>query len=125
MSYREPLPEACPPAGADEIIAPREVFRLVRTSPPTLDDFRSQRAEKPNHTFNNVSECQVRGLSVYEKKTDCEKLLKFPHLRNRKLCRVRLDAGAGMIQQTFQPSHHTWWPLAAFDILVNSGVETV
>jgi hypothetical protein len=125
MSYREPLPEACPPAGAEEITVPREVFRLVRTSPPTPDDFRSQRAEKPNHKFPGVSECQVRGLSVYEKKTDCEKLLKFPHMRTRKLCCVRLDVGAGMIQQTFQPSHHTWWPLAAFDILGNSGVETV
>jgi hypothetical protein len=41
------------------------------------------------------------------------------------ICRIALQPGAGNIQQTFQPSHHTWWPLAAFDILVNSEVETV
>jgi hypothetical protein len=123
MSYREPLPEGCPPDAAEEIAAPREVFRLVRDSPPTMDDFRSQRGEKPGKVFSGVTECQASGLSVFTEKKDCVKLLKLAHLRSRKLCRVRLDAGAGRIQQTFQPSHHTWWPLATFDILSQAKVE--
>ena len=125
MSYRETLPEGCPPDTADEIAAALEVFRLVRNTPPTLDDFRSQRAEKPNREFPGVTECQARGLSVYTEKKDCEKLLKLSHMRNRKVCRLHLEVGAGRIQQTSQPSHHTWWPLAAFDILAHCGVETV
>jgi len=108
MSYREPLPEGCPPDAADEIAAPREVFRLARTDPPTLDDFQSQRAQKPTAVFRNVTECQARGLSVFADRKDCEKLLKLQHLRSRLLCAVTLEPGAGRIQQTFQPSHHTW-----------------
>lgn len=123
MSYREPLPEGCPPDAADEIAAPREVFRLVRNNPPTVDDFKSQRAEKPAAVFQ-LSECQARGLSVFAERRDSERALKLPTLRGRLICRLRLEAGAGRIQQTGRPSHHTWWPLAAFDILAHGGVET-
>jgi hypothetical protein len=126
MSYREPLPEGCPPDTAEEIAAPREVFRLVRGNPPTQSDFRSQRAERPGRVFPGVTECQACGLSVFAERTELEaKALKLQHLKNRLICRVELVAGAGRIQQTGQRSHHTWWPLAAFDILAHCGVETV
>lgn len=124
MSYREPLPEECPPDGAEEIAAPREVFRLVRNSPPTVGDFLSQRAEKPDAVFQ-VSECQARGLSVFAERRDSERALKLPTLRGRLICRLRLEAGAGRIQQTGRRSHHTWWPLAAFDIMAHCVVESV
>ncbi len=124
MSYRESLPDGCPPEAADEIAAAREFFRLVRSDPPTQDDFRSQRAEKPEAVFQ-VTECQALGLSVFADRRDSERALKLPWLRNRLICRLRLEAGAGRIQQTGRPSHHTWWPLAAFDILTHSGVESV
>ena len=126
MSYRDPLPEGCPPGAAEEIGTERVVFRLVKTNPPTEQDFLSQRQEKPERIFSGVSECETRGLSVFAERRDAEaKALKLPHLRNRKVCRVTLPAGAGRIQQTFQPSHHTWWPLAAFEILAHCGVEAV
>ena len=126
MSYRDSLPEGCPPGAAEEIAASRVVFRLVRTVPPTPDDFLSQRQEKPDRMFSGVTECQACGLSVFADRRDAEtKALKLPHLKNRKICQVTLPARAGRIQPTFQPSHHTWWPLAAFDILAQCGVETV
>ncbi len=124
MIYREPLPEGCPPDAADEIAAAREVFRLVRNNPPTPDDFQSQRAEKPEAVFH-ISECQARGLSVFAQRRDSERALKLPTLRGRLICRLRLEAGAGRIQQTGRPTHHTWWPLAAFDVLAHCGVESV
>jgi hypothetical protein len=125
MTYREPLPAECPPETAEEIILGREVFRIVMAEPPTLDDFRSQRAEKPNAVFKNVSECLARGVSVFADRSDCETVLKLPRLRGRKLACVRLAEGAGKILQTFEPSHHTWWPFANFDILANCEVEQV
>lgn len=121
MMYREPLPEGCPPDAAENIAAPREVFRLARNNPPTMDDFRSQRAEKPGQTFSGVTECQARGLSVFADRRDSERALKLPMLRGRVICRLRLDGDAGRIQQTGRPSHHTWWPLASFDILGHCG----
>ena len=39
MSYREQLPEGCPPDEAEEINTRREVFRLVRNRTPTEEDF--------------------------------------------------------------------------------------
>ena len=123
MRYREPLPRGCPPDIAEEIAETQLVFRLVRTDPPTAGDFESQRAEKPSHQFSGISECQARGLSVFAKRKDLDRVLKLPHLRGRFLCSVRLGAGAGRIQQTGQLSHHTWWPLAEFDILGQCAVE--
>jgi hypothetical protein len=123
MNYRENLPDNCPPAEADEITIVREVYRLVPSNPPTLNDFRSQREEKPNTTFK-VSECQARGLSVYGERADCDKTLKLPKFRKHHICKVALNQGAGRIQQTGQPSHHTWWPLADYDILAQCNMET-
>ena len=116
MNYREPLPENCPPDESEEITTARVVYRLVRSNPPVLDDFRSQRAEKPNADFGKADECKARGLSVYAIRADCDKTLKLPRFRTHHVCEVVLDHGSGRIQQTLQPSHHTWWPLADFDI---------
>lgn len=125
MSYREPLPEGCPPSEATEIVNERVVFRLVATNPPTGDDFRSQRAERPSAIFPaGISECLARGLSVHSERKDSEKLRLLPRFKRRSLlCRIRLKAGAGRIQQTFQPSHHTWWPLASFDIMAECEIQ--
>ena len=123
MSYREQLPEGCPPDEAEEINTRREVFRLVRNRTPTEEDFRSQRAERPGYAFRGVTECQARGLSVHTERGDTERALKLPSLRGRFICRLQLEAGAGRIQQTGAPSHHTWWPLADFDILSRCSVE--
>lgn len=125
MSYRETLPNECPPATAEEITVARIVFRLVRTFPAANEDFRSQRAENPGQLFNGVTECQACGLSVFADVRDAERATKLPRLRGRSICRLTLDSGAGRIQQTGRPSHHTWWPLAAFDILEHCEAENI
>ena len=125
MCYREKLPPDCPPPQAEEITAPREVYRLVSTAPPTVDDFKSLRALKPDGgPFPEaLDECRAHGLSVETRKKAAYQKRKLPNLRDRQLvCRVRLVHGAGSIQRTGK-SHHTWWPLAKFDILTNSHVE--
>jgi hypothetical protein len=122
MIYREPLPADCPPNEAEEISTERIVFRLVRENPPGLKDFCSQRAERPEAVFR-ISECLARGLSVYSERADCEKTRKLPRFRHSFVCRVRLNMGAGRIQQTFQPSHHTWWPFADFDVLAYCNLD--
>lgn len=116
MSFREPLPEGCPLEVAEELVEPHDVFRLVATNPPTDADFRSQRALHPTTNYS-LPECQARGLSVHTELADSVRTLKLPRFRNSKVCRVGLIPGAGYLQQTGAPSHHTWWPLAAFEIL--------
>ena len=122
MIFREVLPEGCPPEDAEEISQACVVFRLTRTNPPTLDDFKSQRAENPNKKFRGVSECQARGLSVFTDSRDLTRVLKLRHMRGRSICRVQLDRGAGFIMQMGQRNHYTWWPLADFDILASCSI---
>lgn len=124
MKYRDKLPEGCPPDESDEITELREVFRLVRSNPPTDEDFLSQRVKKPRQRFDGVSECQICGLSVFSERSDSERLLKLPHLRRRLICRLRLDVSAGSIQKTNKNSHYTWWPFAKFDILAHCEIES-
>lgn len=124
MSFREPLPEGCPPEVAEVLVEPRDVFRLVSTNPPIDADFRSQRALNPTKSYS-LSECQTRGLSVHAELADSVRTLKLPRFRKSKVCRVSLLPGAGYLQQTGTPSHHTWWPLAAFDILERCEVLTL
>ena len=124
MTYRETLPEGCPPDEADEITAPRIVFRLVWTNPPTDDDFRSQRAEKPDNFFPGAPECMARGVSVYSDTGGAKRAQRYRNMRGTMICRVELDRGAGFIQKTGRHrTHYTWWPFADFDILANSTVQ--
>ena len=118
MTYRESLPDNCPPDTADEITSPRLVYRLVRNIPPINDDFRSQRAEKPTAQFN-VSECRARGVSVFTNLSDAERQTRRRNLRNLIPCLVTLTAGAGCIKKTGGSSHYTWWPYDGYDILAN------
>ena len=123
--YRDSLPPGCPPDAAQEITKSMSVFRLVRRSPPTADDFLSQRTENPLRDFPGVSECRARGLSVFSNREDTTRILMLPTMRGRLVCRVKLSSGAGSIQQTGRRSHHTWWPLDGFDILSRCTVEQV
>ena len=116
MTFREPLPDGCPPPDAQEITQDIVFFRLVEGNPPTDDDFRSQRAQKPNNQFG-VPECQTRGLSVFSEISEAAKQLKRPNHNGKLICRVTLGQGAGYIVKTGRKSHFTWWPLADFDIL--------
>ncbi len=103
---------------------PRIVFRLVRNRPPTDDDFRSQYAENPNRPFRDGAECRARGLSVHGDRDDSAKAMKLPAQRGKRICRVRLGAGAGRIQKTGRGAHHTWRPFADFDIIANCSLES-
>ena len=102
---------------------PLVVFRLVRTDPPMESDFRSQRSQKPGQVFGGITECQARGLSAHLARHDSEQALKLPSLRGRLICRLLLGPGAGWIQQTGRPSHHTWWPLADYDLASRCTME--
>lgn len=116
--FRDDLPSGCPPVDAREVTGEESVFRLVRSNPPNASDFQSQRQKRPSASFSGVDECTTRGLSVYGSIADAKENLLLPKFRNGHfLCRLKLASGAGRIKQTFKPSHHTWWPYKAYNIL--------
>ena len=117
--FREQLPPGCPPSGAERVSDSRYVFRSVKWNPPRNCDFDSLQAKQPDRYFGR-GECRARGLSVFTSQSEAEKLLKLPLHKGEHLCLVELDVGAGFIQRTGQrKSHHTWWPLANYNILAN------
>ena len=120
MMYREALPKNCPPPDAQEIESERIVYRLVRNNPPTEDDFRSQRLEHPESNFRNITECQARGLSVFADLEETRSVSERPGFQGAMTCQITLASGAGKIILTGRKSHHTWWPLASFNIIAHS-----
>ena len=121
-TFRDELPEGCPPKEAEEIVQETICYRLVHNEPPTDDDFMSQRTREPNRDFG-VSECRARGLSVFMQASDAMRVAqRSRNLRGATLAQLTLNQGAGYIKQTGNRSHYTWWPYQAFDILANCEV---
>ena len=125
LEYRERLPPGCPPDKAKEIVAPRIVYRLVGSNPPSLDDFRSLRSLNPGLKYpDEFIECLANGVSVY---TDIEAAdgvrQDVDKLSDTLICRVVLDKGAGRILLTNpETSHCAWRPFAEYAILANCQV---
>ena len=119
--YREKLPENCPPSDAEEITAPRTVFRLVDSNPPEDRDFWSYYKVTQGRKPKGANRCEVRGLSVYTSLEGAKNCMlarpeRFP---NALICHVKLARGAGFIKRTGKAGHHTWWPFANFDIIAH------
>ena len=115
MRYLEELPPECPPSEAKLIETPIKVFRLVKTNPPTTDDFKSQLLLQPRRKFKD--ECIARGLSVWSSREKCKNVRRLPVYKNSFLCKVSLDSGAGHIKWNGDSFHHTWWPFATYNII--------
>ena len=89
-TFRDELPEGCPPENADKIRRETICYRLVHNDPPIADDFRSQRTLEPNRDFG-VSECRARGLSIFMQAADAVRVAqRSRNLRGAK-CPVDLE----------------------------------
>ncbi len=115
MNWSETLPEQCPP---DNAFDPEGLvfYRLCDTSPPTIEDFKSQRAICPTCEYKNVSECIARSLSVWDNIDKCLNLLKLPRHKGKSAMKLELTTNDGMVLQTFKPNHYSWWKTQSFDI---------
>ena len=118
MDFKEKLPAKCPPESAIEISSDCSVFRLCKGIKATEADFLSHQALNPHKNYGSNS-CKAAGLSTYKTSEDVKRVLALPKYRGHIICEIKLRSGAGMIQQTGDPAHHTWWPARAFDILKN------
>ena len=124
MTYRELLPDNCPPDAAEEIDAPRVVYGLVRNNPSTDDDFRSELAERLDRIFRNITECQTRGRSVRTDLDSAMELMGLRTMRGRSSAKYNWIEGSGRIMPTGEDHHSTWWPFADYDILANCFLVT-
>jgi hypothetical protein len=83
-----------------------EFYRIVAQDPLAEQDFQTSQEAG---TFLNRSPCLRCGLSVYRDLLDAmHTRRKYPRLGTR-IARGHLENNHGKVQQTFRPSHHTWW----------------
>jgi hypothetical protein len=114
----EVLPEGCPPADAFRPDAMR-VYRLVRTVPPTVEDFKSYRSLHPEYVAQD--ECIARACSVYDSIDAARRALQLPSLSGRLIVEILLQPDSGLVLQTGRKKmHFSWWRQAGYDAVVES-----
>jgi hypothetical protein len=103
------FPDQCPPNDArhDTLL----VFRLVSNNPPTSEDFLSNIRELPHRKFSDEILCNAHGVSVYRIYEDIfNKRKKYPKsLGQKKIAIGTITPKDGLVKETFEPSHMTWW----------------
>lgn len=104
------LPANCPPSDSD--YASGVVYRLIRNSTLSPDDFKSQREMFPDKNLGQP-ECIACGLSVLKDYNDIAVLKdRIPAKKNWKCAKGTLKPEMGRIKYTFfnhEASHSTWW----------------
>ena len=112
--WSEGLPAGCPPSDAADP-AVNSVFRVVTSNPPTRADFISVRALDPSRHFRAPSECKARALSVWATEEKCRAVTLLPRFTHRLVARLNLGAGAGVLRQSGNRGHYSWWMCSAYD----------
>jgi hypothetical protein len=114
------LPADCPPATASSHAG--TVYRLVNSSPPTGDDFRTYFVLYPGRQWTKKELCPAHGLSVrLNPEVAMSELERFKARIKGATWHVAsavLVSADGPVDQTFsQKTHYTWWPRDEFDFL--------
>jgi hypothetical protein len=105
------LPPGCPPTDAQTCVG--DVYRLIPTLPIDDRGFVSHFALYPGKTWTDG--CQARGLSVSRSYEAAVKVRKrFKAYRTFKIAVASIQGGLGVIKQTGEAQHHTWWPEDGF-----------
>ena len=102
------FPDRCPPSDArtDSI----EAFRLVGSAPPAPVDFLPLLIEAPHRGFTPEKLCMACGVSVFRTAADAIRTKnRFKPLRAKHVARGRIEPEDGLILETGQPTHATWW----------------
>jgi hypothetical protein len=121
VGWAKNLTPDCPPSDAE---APGDevAFRMAGAFPPTAGDFRTQH-ELGRTRYPNVTECEWRGLSLWNTVERCEILRKFKVFRASALVQVTLVPDAGAVARR-PDGHITWWQCAAYDPVAASSAPT-
>jgi hypothetical protein len=95
--YAEPLPEGCPPDGADDV-AYDELYRLLQGGNASPEEFVSHAARGETNR-GNVGECRFRSCSLLG---DYRKYLEFlPAMRKKHthVAKLKIPTGVGASKQ--------------------------
>jgi hypothetical protein len=110
-SFPGSWPADCPPA--DALAASGVVFRIIKSGPPSADDFLSYRELGK---LDERRPCECVGLSVFFDLADAQHYAdKYPYVGTL-VAKAKLEAIHGRLKSTPRTfgkrtfSHATWWP---------------
>jgi hypothetical protein len=109
--YHEKLPDACPELDAHTVSNER-FYRWVKRNPATSTDFLSKRMKQPNELFRDISECIACAVSLHKQSET--NLNKLPGMKGKILAIITLTPKDGLVKQTFDNPHYSWWRSSEF-----------
>lgn len=109
MTFREPLPDSCPPANTthptDDVL-----WRMLMAPQVSDADFDSQAEKQKGRKFKN--ECEGRSVSLVTTLEACRAAVKSPRVPPfTHAVPVNVDVNAGVWHQD-KVTHVHWWPYA-------------
>lgn len=106
MNWPSFFPPQCPPSKAKDACG--EVFRVVSSQPPSVNDFECYAQMCPERWKSN---CEASGLSVFTTKSDALRLMRRVPALGNLIASGNLSPEAGKLIHTPRHgnSHHTWW----------------
>ena len=112
MKFPDSWPAGCPPDDSEP--ATGEVYRLVKSNPPTASDFLT------HHELGklpNAPPCLRCGLSVFRAREDAEHQYRaYPRLgKFIAVGELQPEHGVTKLTQGRQPTHTTWWSYEGVD----------
>jgi hypothetical protein len=130
FDWADDMPAACPPSDAHT--ADVGAYRLVKSNPPSDEDFVRPVDKRHDPPATPEEECSLHALSVFTDVGDIELARKLiPGFKKRLVATGRIEPGDGLVrEEPFTPpgaalllrSHLDWWvplghdPKASFEV---------
>jgi hypothetical protein len=123
VGWKEVLPASCPPTDAANTSG-ETVYRLVKPNGPTEADFSTLSTLDPAKHLIGPHQCRARAVSVCTTLAGARGTRKLPTQKGKRIGKLTLSAGAGVVKQTGQKLYHvSWWRCGAFDAPASTVVE--
>ena len=119
MSFREEMPEGCPPETAEEIAQTTVRYRLLAGEEPEQTDFDSfVKLNGEPIRGGRRTECEQSGLSLWREENQARRILESrANLRGKwtKVGELTIPPRQGKPNPMENNGHQTWWPSHEFD----------
>ena len=113
----ETLPPDCPPNDATRP-ENQVLYRLVKYNPAQSCDFSSHKKLGLDTTLKSPPDpCNVCAISLFTSIEKAENLKKMRAHRGKYIAVVQLNRNAGVLKQTYQPEHYSWWRAKSYPIV--------
>jgi hypothetical protein len=115
MSYKESLPNNCPPPEAIELDGTKCFYRKLYSDDIPKSYQSLVGLGKP--IIDSVGECICRSLSVFDNKVSIIERFKNKKTQHKKIlvAELYLNNGDGPIQKTLSEGHYSWWVSSSFN----------